>query len=136
MIITRECDYSIRVIRALSSYEVVNVSNICMMENIPETFAYKICRKLERAGIIQSFRGSTGGYKLVADAAILTLYDIVSAVNKNLYISSCTNEENICSQNTNEKPCMVHREFCRIQAMLTAELKKKSILSILTEQDS
>ncbi len=48
MLFTRECDYAIRIIRALSSEEAVSVPKICQMENLPSAMTYKLSRELRR----------------------------------------------------------------------------------------
>ena len=48
MLITRECDYAVRVIRALSGEERLSVSDICEKESITAPFAYKILKKLQK----------------------------------------------------------------------------------------
>ena len=49
MLITRECDYAVRVIRALSGAERLSVGEICEREEITAPFAYKILKKLQKA---------------------------------------------------------------------------------------
>ena len=39
MLFTRECDYGVRVMRALSSGELVSVSKICEMEYLSSAIA-------------------------------------------------------------------------------------------------
>ena len=46
MLFTKECDYAIRIMRALSDGELVSVSNICAAEQLPSAMTYKITRKL------------------------------------------------------------------------------------------
>ena len=48
MFITRECDYAVRVIRALQG-ERLSVPEICEKEAITAPFAYKILKKLQKA---------------------------------------------------------------------------------------
>ena len=64
MLFTKECDYAIRIMRALSSGELISVSRICEMEHLPSAMTYKITRKLEKSGFLKSCRGTNGGYAL------------------------------------------------------------------------
>lgn len=41
MLFTKECDYAIRIMRALSSGELISVSRICEMEHLPSAMTYK-----------------------------------------------------------------------------------------------
>jgi len=133
MFLTRECDYGIRIIRALASGEKTTAEEICAAENIPGQFAYKILKKLERAGWIMSSRGRDGGYWLVKSPAELTILDVVSAIDENLFINECLRDDRPCKRNQDEEPCAVHKELERVQAELNKELNSKSLLQILTE---
>ena len=131
MILTKECDYALRIIRQLSDYKIQTVTRICENESIPKKFAYKILKRLENVSILKSYRGQSGGYKLVAELENVTLYDIIQSVNNDIYLNRCVGENFDCPNNTSEKVCMVHTEFCRIQELLEQTLKEKSIKEIL-----
>ena len=62
MIITRETDYAIRILRSLADLQLKNIREISDEQMIPRQFAYKISKKLERAGFIEIIRGAQGGY--------------------------------------------------------------------------
>ena len=44
MMITRESDYAIRIIRALKDGELLPLEQICQRELVPKQFAYKILK--------------------------------------------------------------------------------------------
>ena len=48
MLITRECDYAVRVIRALTGEERLSVNDICEREAITAPFAYKILKNYRK----------------------------------------------------------------------------------------
>lgn len=131
MLITREVDYAVRILRVLSKGAVVSVQEICRRENISTAMAYKITRKLEKAGVIQSYRGASGGYGLDRELHELTLYDIVQIVDKELFLTQCLRDSYQCTQNTEESPCRVHREFGRLQQVLKTEMTRKTLAEIL-----
>ena len=76
MFITRECDYAVRVIRALQGESRLSVTEICEKEAITAPFAYKILKKLQKAKIVKGYRGVHGRYSLDRGADELTLYDV------------------------------------------------------------
>jgi len=131
MLLTRECDYGIRIIRVLSNEGMKTVEEICEMEHVPYKYAYKILKKLENSGFVKSRRGRNGGYELIASLRDCTLLDVVTAINDNLYINECLREGHVCSRNPDEEPCDVHIELKRIQEALQEELKRKSIEEII-----
>lgn len=133
MLFTRECDYAVRIIRSLSTGEITSIQYICEKEQITSAIAYKIARKLEKAGLLKSYRGSAGGYALNCDLEKLTLYDIFTVIDPKLLLIDCMQPGYECSLNSQKHPCHVHKEFCRIQSQLNRELKEKSLAKILHE---
>lgn len=131
MFITRETDYGIRTIRALSSGNKMNLTAICEAENVPHQFAYKILRKLSIAGLVTISRGVNGGYLLNADPEKLTLFDIVSILDDDFYINKCLVPEFCCERNTENHNCKVHKELCRIQHVLETELRKTPLSKLI-----
>lgn len=131
MFITREADYGIRIIRALSSGQRMNITAICEEEKIPRQFAYKILQKLNYAEIVSTIRGVNGGYVLTANLQKLTLYDIISAINEDLFITKCMDSAYECEQKRGKDKCKVHQEFVRIQKIVEEELKKTPVSKLI-----
>ena len=76
MLITRECDYAVRIVRALAGGEKLCVNQVCEKEELTPAFVYKILKKLEKGDLVMSFLGSNGGYGLKKDIGQITLLDI------------------------------------------------------------
>ena len=133
MLITRECDYAVRIVRALAREEKLSVSKICEREDLTSAFVYKIIKKLEKAQLVRSFRGSNGGYALRRGTDEITLLEIYRAVEPDFFMIECMNPEKPCTRNSGGTGCKVHKELCRIQKLLTNELKSKTIKEILGE---
>lgn len=131
MLITRESDYGIRTVRALACGEKMNIAAICEQENIPRQFAYKILKELSRAGIVSIVRGVSGGYILTADLEKLTLYDIISVIDRDLFLNKCMEPGYVCDRNCDLNPCGIHQELVRIQNVMEEELKKTLIRDLI-----
>jgi len=127
MFLTKECDYAIRVVRALAGMEKKSAKMICEREYIPAPFAYKILNKLEHAGIVCSYRGTLGGYQLAKKLDCITLFDVINAVDENLFINECLQPGHVCPHNTNGSRCSVHQDLERIQNGLIISLKEKTL---------
>lgn len=131
MLITRECDYAVRIVRALAGGEKLCVNQICEKEDLTPAFVYKILKKLEKKEIVKSFRGSNGGYALKKSLGELTLLDVYLAVEPDFYMIECMNPEKACVHNQSDSSCKVHRELYRIQKQLARELSAHSIKEIM-----
>jgi len=127
MLITRECDYAIRILRAVSKTKIASVQEISAAEHIPPQYAYKICHKLSKSCLLKSHRGSGGGYELFGDIEKLTLFDVFKVFDSELSVSDCTCPGRICVNNSSEHPCGVHVELCRLQKLINSELSAKKL---------
>lgn len=130
MLFTKECDYAIRIMRALSSGDCVSVSTICEKENLSSAMTYKITRKLEKSGLLKSLRGANGGYALNQSLGNISLYDVCSSIDPDILLLECMKKDYHCSMNTQTSPCLVHGEFCRIQQVLLQELQQKKLADL------
>ncbi|MCL2839487.1 MAG: Rrf2 family transcriptional regulator [Defluviitaleaceae bacterium] len=127
MLLTKECDYGLRIIRTLGDGHKRTVQTICDKEHVPHKYAYKILKKLQHAGLVQNKRGPDGGYFLIKPLNTFTIYDVVSAVNESLFVFECLRDGAICPINNDDKPCIIHGELNRIQNVLMDEMKSKTM---------
>ena len=132
MFITKECDYGIRIVRALATGTKKTVKTIATEELIPYKFASKIISKLEHANYVKSARGSSGGYQLIRPLNTLTLADIIIAIDTNRCVSKCLHNESDCTfKGPQKERCSVHREFARAQYIVMEALSSKTMDMIL-----
>lgn len=136
LLITRETDYALRILRALANGEHVNTAEICRRELLPQQFTYKILKKLERAGLICITRGKEGGCILAADLRRVSLYDLMEVMDSEKFIAACTQPDFSCAwRQTYKRDCKVHRHLQQIQEKLDGELQKCSLSAILSDKD-
>lgn len=136
LLITRETDYALRILRALANGEQLTSGDICKQELLPQQFVYKILKKLERAGVVKITRGAEGGCRLAAELKKLSLYDLIEIMEAGTVISACMQPGFKCQwrQKYNSK-CMVHNNLGKIQGVLDAELRAHSLHQILFDEN-
>lgn len=135
MLITRECDYAVRVVRALADSRRMSVGEICEKEYITAPFAYKILKKLQKAGIVKGFRGVHGGYSLNRSMEDLTLYDIYTAIDPEFLIIDCLEPGYQCAcDGKGNRACTVHCELCDIQKELCELLQRKNLKELFPSE--
>jgi len=132
MFLTKECDYGIRIIRALADGQKKTAEEICDVENIPGQFAYKILKKMERGGFLQSCRGRDGGYWLVKSLDEITIHDIITTIDEYLFLNECLRDDRPCTRNPKSSPCAIHKELVRIQKRVVEEFQLKSIKEVVS----
>jgi len=132
LLITRETDYALRILRTLSTGELFTAGDLAERESLPQNFAYKILKKLEKAGIILITRGSNGGCLLKADLKTISLYDLVEAVEINSFLTTCMKPGYKCEwRQKNGEPCNIHCQLKKVQKKIDEQLKEYTLHSVL-----
>ncbi len=124
MLVTREMDYAMRVVRALDSLDgLATAAGVAEREQMPQAVTLKILKRLTTAGIVESRRGPAGGYRLRQSPEALTLYDLFRVFGREPLLNRCQAADYRC-ENYPDGDCGTCRELCRIQEILDAELRR------------
>ena len=85
MNISSRCEYACRAVLELagneSNDEPLTSTTVAARRAIPEQYLVHIMLQLKRAGIVRSVRGARGGYLLAKSPDVVTLRDIVVAID-------------------------------------------------------
>ncbi len=100
-IISRELDYTIRVLSLLSNIESATVDEISNILFIPKPFAHKIVNKLVRKGYLLSIRGRGGHvqFNKDLDTSKISILDIMKEFDAYKPVNLCTEDPNACELN-------------------------------------
>ena len=93
--------YALRLMVELArsaSGEWVALSDISAKQDISVKYLEQIVPSLVKGGLVQSSRGSQGGYRLVKDASNYTAGEILRAVVGSLAPVSCLESDDGCSR--------------------------------------
>ena len=135
MIITRETDYAIRILRSLADLQLKNIREISDEQLVPRQFAYKISKKLERAGFIEIIRGAQGGCRLTRDLHGITLMDIINVMERENerenMITSCLDGDFQCPYHHRYGFCDVHEALAGVQGKLADYLSTLNLYDIM-----
>ena len=133
MLITRETDYALRILQNLTDGEKRSVGDISQKELIPQQFAYKIAKKLAKAGFIQITRGVDGGCRLDKDLAEISLYDLITVIEGGYEVNACMDPDFSCARRQSGG-CSVHPQLMAIQKTLTDQLRSYTLESLLSKK--
>ena len=132
MLLTRESDYALRILRELAGGDMKTVGDICEEGMVPQQFAYKILKKLEHAGMLVIIRGARGGCKRAENLESFTLFDVMQAVGENKDVNACMCPDYECTwKEKQQRECCVHERLCLLQRKLDAELKSITLADLL-----
>src|SRR6185436_5400617 len=88
-------EYALRALIVLGQNpgeSVVPIQTISTAQNIPKRFLEQILNDLKSAGIVESKRGITGGYRLKMPADRITLAEVIRHIEGPLAPVSCVSE--------------------------------------------
>ena len=133
MIITRETDYALRILRALAEGERMTAGELAQRDQVPQAFAYKIIKKLAKGGLVEIVRGAEGGCRLTADLDSATLYDVMACMEENAFVAACIAPGYVCAwrEARGGQVCGVHCQLVQIQSKLDQELKAHTLRNLL-----
>lgn len=108
----------------------VSLSDISYRNSISVSYLEQLFSKLRKAGIVDSIKGSKGGYKLNKKESDITILDIVLAVDEPLETRSCKGKLE------NGLGCSVKRGKCKSHDLWEGFLENiKNYLSNITLSD-
>ncbi|MEI6563901.1 MAG: Rrf2 family transcriptional regulator [bacterium] len=132
--ITRETDYSMRLILALADRHKKGILSVSSAQaaaemEIPYRFLRKLIKRLVSGGLIESRRGKGGGVALAKAPQAISLYDILKVMGpKGVELNPCTSDPKFCSRSA---LCTMQREFASIQADVDKRLKMVHIADLV-----
>ncbi len=94
--------YAVTAMADLAKYggaDAVPLSAVAERQQISLAYLEQLFVKLRRAGLVESERGRSGGYRLSRPAYTITVGDVMKAVDEGLRMTRCGGEESA--------PCMV-----------------------------
>lgn len=128
MLITRETDYALRILRTLSKGDCCTVGYLAECEVLPQKFAYKIIKKLEKSGMVRIIRGAGGGCILACDLHHKTLYDLIETVETNARLTACMTPGYQCEwRGEDNSICTIHGQLARVQKTMNDEFRSRSL---------
>ena len=130
MHITRETDYALRCVLYLSARpeKVIDASEIANEKFIPRSFLSKILQKLNRAGIVKSFKGYKGGFMIMKPPREISVLDIIEIFEGPAAMNRCAIDKKLCDLSDS---CSVHPIWVDIRLCVEKKLKKQTFDKLL-----
>ena len=119
-------------LRILESRGPVSLSDISTNQNIELSYLEQIFRKLRIAGIVKSIRGRNGGYLYAKDPSVISIKEIMNAVEEDMDATSC-NGNSTCHHG---KKCNTHNLWHELNQVVDNYLSKITINKLVESNNS
>lgn len=126
MIFSRFCEYAIRAMThvAVHREDLTAAEEISESEEIPLPVLSKVLQELVRRGLLESRRGPGGGFKLSRRPELITLRDIVAAIDGLDQFMECVVGLKSCSE---DAPCPLHSGWKEMREQILSSLETTTL---------
>ena len=132
-LITRDTDYAIRAICFMAEHkkEITSVSELVEKLKIPRPFLRKILQALNKKGVLTSFKGKSGGFKLRRKPQDIFITDLIKVFQGPLKLNKCIFKKKLCSS---VDRCILRERIGKIEQHVVSELGLITVASLLNKR--
>jgi Rrf2 family protein len=136
MELTRKGEYAIRGIIYLAQQppgKISLISEIAEAVAAPQTFLAKIFQNFAKQGIVNSYRGTGGGFTLGRPSSRITLREVVEAVEGPIVPNRCLIGRGGCEK---DDECQVHPVWRKVQGQVISILEGVTIEELAKKKET
>lgn len=91
-----------------SENKPIALHDISLRQHIPLSYLEQLFNKLKKHSLVLSFKGPGGGYVLKKTPKEINIYEIITAVDESVKMTSCIAGENLNCKKNGSEPCITH----------------------------
>ncbi|MHB1953624.1 MAG: RrF2 family transcriptional regulator [Sulfobacillus sp.] len=110
----------------------VAVTTIARAQNMSEQYLEQLMPSLKRAAIVVGMRGAQGGYMLAKHPSLISVNDVVTAVEGPIILTDCSSEESIGCLDMDS--CVGPDVWSRVQEAVTDTMVAMSFEMLIAMQ--
>ena len=124
--ISKMTDYAIMVMVELhaSFGEVLSAQALAEQSHLELPTVSKVLKLLVKTGLVDSYRGASGGYSLERNAQDISVAQIIAAIEGPIAMTECSVEEGLCAQ---EALCSLRGNWQRISLAVATAMEGVSL---------
>jgi Rrf2 family transcriptional regulator, iron-sulfur cluster assembly transcription factor len=128
-LLTRNADYALRAICYMYSRKerVLSVAELVGELKVPRPFLRKSLQLLNKHGLVISYKGKGGGFRLSDKAQDVSALDIIESLQGPFHLNECSFKRKACP---NIPKCPLRKRIERIEKHVASELKAITIRSL------
>jgi Rrf2 family cysteine metabolism transcriptional repressor len=139
MMFSTKAEYGVRVMVELARRtggEPVPLAEIAATDGLPLAYLEHLVARLRKAGLVDSRRGSRGGYMLSRPAAQISMADVVEALEGSIAPIECISEAAdgsiVCSrESSSDHVCPTKLLWTRVRFSIVATLRETTLADLL-----
>ena len=131
--LTQTAEYALRAVLAVAADrggQPVGAARLATALGIPQNYLSKTLHQLARAGVLESTRGKSGGFRLARPPEKISLLDVVSPFDDVTGRQTCLMGRPVCSDQT---ACAAHERWKRV-AEATAQFFRETTVADLAKR--
>lgn len=130
--ISKLTDYAILMMVELTrEREMLSAHVLAERVGVEVPTASKVLKLLGGSGLLESYRGANGGYRVVRGASEISVAEVISAIEGPIAMTECSVEEGLCSQEDN---CELRGNWQRISLAVAEALQQVSLAEMSAPQ--
>ena len=123
--ISKLTDYAILMMVELTrDGEMLSAHALADRVGVETPTASKVLKLLSGAGLLESYRGANGGYRVTRGAADISVAEVIAAIEGPIAMTECSVEEGLCNQ---EDSCDLRGNWQRISMAVAEALQRVSL---------
>ncbi|WP_108646514.1 Rrf2 family transcriptional regulator [Polynucleobacter rarus] len=112
----------------------VTLSEISSRQDISLSYLEQLFGKLRRVNIVQSTRGPGGGYSLSREDKLISIAEIITAVDEPIDATQCGNKGNCQSKRGHLGECMTHELWSNLNKKMVDYLQSVTLNDVVKAQ--
>jgi FeS assembly SUF system regulator len=121
--LSKKADYALIAMKHLARQSAgaqsTSAREIAEQYDIPIELLAKVLQRLVRTGLLVSTQGTRGGYALGRAANVISVADVIQAIDGPLTVTACSTEKNDCEQYSK---CSIRDPLWQIRERIVAAL--------------
>ncbi|WP_369927041.1 SUF system Fe-S cluster assembly regulator [Xanthomonas sp. NCPPB 2632] len=131
--VSRLTDYATVVMTCIAVHpaDVLSTAQIAEEARLELPTVSKVLKLLGHAGLVESFRGVNGGYRLARPAEAISLADIVEAIEGAIGMTECSVAQGQCER---QSQCGVSESWRSVSGAIGSVLRAMTLAQMLADR--
>jgi len=131
--LSKKADYALLALRHMAAHAerpAHSARELAEAYDIPAELLAKVLQSLVRAGLLASHQGIHGGYGLSRSSDLISVADVIQAIDGPLTVTACSDTDHSCDQYAK---CNIRDPLWRIKDRIIAALSATSVTELAVD---